>query len=521
MKICILTAGRGTRMGVSSKQINKALLPIDHKAVISHIIEKFSINDTFVIALGHKGDQVVNYLKSAHPENKFEFVRVENYDGDGSGPGLSLLSCMKNLQEPFMFFACDGLFFDDMTNFDNNWIGISKINSEESSSYCNVLTENEKVVEIRDKQKCDDSHYAFTGVMFIKNFEVFWNSLKEGKIINNEHQLSNGFKGLMENHSLNGKQNDWKDVGDWEKYQNVQKQFGSASLLKTNEFIYFINDRVIKFYADATITENRVKKSKINDEIFPKVEKAGDNFYWYPFWKGEILYSCITPELCKKLLNWLDEKVWKKQDIGLELMKEACHEFYSKKTLERVSLFRKNNPEYHEPKFINDKQVPLVHELLEKIPWDLISNGIPCLIHGDLQFQNILYNSQKKQFLLIDWRQDFAGHTNFGDLYYDLAKLYGGIKMNYDYIMKDLYDFEQTNEYVNVNFKNWENDFEYQKQLEDFIKKKGFELKKVKLLTGLIYLNMAALHHEPFNFALMTIGRQIIFDALKAYDVYE
>ena len=258
-------------MGISSKQINKALLPIDHKAVISHIIEKFSINDTFVIALGHKGDQVVNYLKSAHPENKFEFVRVENYDGEGSGPGLSLLSCMKNLQEPFMFFACDGLFFDDMTNFDNNWIGISKINSEESSSYCNVLTENEKVVEIRDKQKCDDSHYAFTGVMFIKNFEVFWNSLKEGKIINNEHQLSNGFKGLMKNHSLNGKQNDWKDVGDWEKYQNVQKQFGSASLLKTNEFIYFINDRVIKFYADATITENRVKKSKINDEIFPKV----------------------------------------------------------------------------------------------------------------------------------------------------------------------------------------------------------------------------------------------------------
>ncbi len=66
--------------------------------------------------------------------------------------------------------------------------------------------------------------------------------------------------------------------------------------------------------------------------------------------------------------------------------------------------------------------------------------------------------------------------------------------------------------------KNWENDFEYEKQLEDFIKDKGFELKKIKLLTGLIYLNMAALHHSPFNFALMSIGRQIIFDALKSYE---
>ena len=521
MKICILTAGKGTRMGVSSKQINKALLPIDHKAVISHIIEKFSIDDVFVIALGYKGDQVINYLKSAHPKNKFEFVQVENFDREGSGPGLSLISCMENLQEPFLFFACDGLFFDEINNFDHNWIGISKINSNESSSYCNISIDNGKVLEIRDKQKCDDSFYAFTGSMFVKDFDIFWDSLKENKMVNGEHQLSNGFKGLMDKHSLYGYQNDWRDVGDWEKYQTVQKQFDSASMLKTNEFIYFINNRVLKFYADSSITDNRVKKSKINDEILPRFEKAGDNFYLYPFWDGETLYSCITPQLCKKLLEWLDEKVWNRQDIKSELMKDACHDFYHKKTLKRISLFNQNNPKYNEPKFVNKEEIPSVSELLKKIPWKEIDDGIPCLIHGDLQFQNILYNPQKEKFLLIDWRQDFAGHTNFGDLYYDLAKLYGGIKMNYDYIMKDLYHFEQNNQDAHVNFNNWENDSEYEKQLEDFIERKGFELKKVKLLTGLIYLNMAALHHEPFNFALMANGRKIIFDALKTYGVYE
>ena len=202
-------------------------------------------------------------------------------------------------------------------------------------------------------------------------------------------------------------------------------------------------------------------------------------------------------------------------------MKDACHDFYHKKTLKRISLFNQNNPKYNEPKFVNKEEIPSVSELLKKIPWKEIDDGIPCLIHGDLQFQNILYNPQKEKFLLIDWRQDFAGHTNFGDLYYDLAKLYGGIKMNYDYIMKDLYHFEQNNQDAHVNFNNWENDSEYEKQLEDFIERKGFELKKVKLLTGLIYLNMAALHHEPFNFALMANGRKIIFDALKTYGVYE
>ena len=41
-------------------------------------------------------------------------------------------------------------------------------------------------------------------------------------------------------------------------------------------------------------------------------------------------------------------------------------------------------------------------------------------------FVNLLY-MKKNKFTLIDWRQDFAGETEFGDLNYDLAKLLGGI----------------------------------------------------------------------------------------------
>ena len=37
MKICILTAGKGTRMGPVDKNVNKALLPIKNKAIILFI----------------------------------------------------------------------------------------------------------------------------------------------------------------------------------------------------------------------------------------------------------------------------------------------------------------------------------------------------------------------------------------------------------------------------------------------------------------------------------------------------
>ena len=44
------------------------------------------------------------------------------------------------------------------------------------------------------------------------------------------------------------------------------------------------------------------------------------------------------------------------------------------------------------------------------------------LFHGDLQFDNIIYQNDNK-FFYIDWRDSFADNTNGGDLYYDLAKL--------------------------------------------------------------------------------------------------
>ena len=62
MKICILTAGKGTRMWPYNEKINKALLPVKNKAIISHLIEQFRPNDEFIIGLGYLGDQVKDYF---------------------------------------------------------------------------------------------------------------------------------------------------------------------------------------------------------------------------------------------------------------------------------------------------------------------------------------------------------------------------------------------------------------------------------------------------------------------------
>ena len=516
MKICILAAGKGTRMGPICKNINKSLLPINNKAIISHIIEKFSKTDSFVIGLGYKAEQVKSYLKAAHSDKKFEFVKIKNFDGKGSGPGLSLLNCRNHLNEPFIFLPCDCIFSDKLENLPNeNWIGVSKVMVNESDQYCNVGIKNKRVVDIRDKIKSSKDYYAFTGLLFVKDYKEFWNGLKKNVMIKKERQVSNGLVELMKGSGLHAKKIKWNDIGDLKKYKDTQNKFDSKSIAKTNEFIYFINNKVIKFFSDEKIVEKRVKKAKVKPKIFPNVERCGKNFYWYRLWNGRPLYSCVTPALFKKLLNWLDEKVWTNVDLDSTTTENLCKDFYYKKTMSRISLFQKENPNFKFPKIINGKSVPSLKKLLEQIPWSRLFTGIPSFIHGDLQFQNILYSRKLGEFLLIDWRQDFAGNIEVGDLYYDLAKLYGGIIMNYDYIMKDLYNFHQDGNNVTVSLTKWKNDDNYQKILDDYIKQKNLDFEKIRLLVGLIYINMAALHHSPFNFALISLGSSIISDVLN------
>ena len=55
-KVLIASAGLGTRLGDLGKNINKALVSVANKPVISHVIEKFPKNIEIVVAVGHKGE---------------------------------------------------------------------------------------------------------------------------------------------------------------------------------------------------------------------------------------------------------------------------------------------------------------------------------------------------------------------------------------------------------------------------------------------------------------------------------
>ncbi len=195
-KVCILAAGVGSRIPMS-ENINKSLLPVNDKAAISYIIEKFPKEIEIVIAVGHKKETVMDYLSMAHPERRFTYVEIDNILGPGSGPGYSLLQCKDHLQCPFILSSADTLVLEDVPSpLNDNWFGIAPV--KETEKYCTVKIKNNLICQLDNKIKCDN-RFAFIGLAGIKDYSVFWNALETNKeIVSGEIQVYNGFKKLVE-----------------------------------------------------------------------------------------------------------------------------------------------------------------------------------------------------------------------------------------------------------------------------------------------------------------------------------
>ncbi|MEI6713468.1 MAG: NTP transferase domain-containing protein [Verrucomicrobiota bacterium] len=515
--VCILTAGVGSRMGRMGEKMNKALLPLDGKAVLSHLFERFPSGTHFVIAVGYLGAQVRDYVRIAHPELSVDFVEVDRFEGIGSGPGYSLLCCRELLQKPFYFLSCDTLFGgrieDDPTD---GWLGVSRVPAESSASYCNFHIEDEKIVSIYDKVFVSGNPYrAFVGLGYIRDYAVFWSGLETTHLIAGEHQVSNGIAALVRSGENRVREVDWTDVGSETNYKKLIQEGCAFDFSKTDEFIYFVNGKVVKFFADPKSVRGRVRRASLNEKVFPKITDVAEQFYGYKKAPGDTFYSQGTPDLFAELLEWLHEKLWVPQNVDPLAFQSLCHAFYFDKTHTRLGLYYAKYNQTDASSVVNGDVIPTTAEIFDRIPWESLKQGDPVFFHGDLQFDNVLVDVATEDFLLLDWRQDFAGNTEYGDRYYDLAKLYGGIVLNYDYIKKNLMCFREKDGVVDFDFATRYQSRRYLSVLESFVERHRLDLRKIKIIVGLIYINMSPLHEAPFDKLLYSLGRSFLWQELQ------
>jgi hypothetical protein len=115
---------------------------------------------------------------------------------------------------------------------------------------------------------------------------------------------------------------------------------------------------------------------------------------------------------------------------------------------------------------------------------------------------------------LIDWRQDFNGSIDAGDMNYDLAKLNHNLTLNHHVLANNHFKIECKKEIVCDVYVNKSN-LERQEYLKDFCYNNGIDYNNIKTLSSIIWINMAPLHEHPLDMFLYYFGKYNLFLNLK------
>ena len=487
-KFCILAAGRGTRNN-DIDGLHKALLPLENKPVISHIIDKLDKKVEVVIAVGYKSNQIKTYLDTIYTDRKIAYVDVYNFDGDGSGPGYSLLSCKDELQAPFIFTSVDTLVKEDavFSFVGDNWLGVSDVNIENSMDYCLV----------RGSKYLDALYYgtgnrAYVGMAGIHDYDDFWKALEDRKILKDEYQVIHGFDGLDNIKLIDFT---WYDTGNNKSYHDTKEVFCNDVVAnKSDEAIFIDKGMVVKYFNSSEKAKLRVERTKYLNGNCPDITVINDNMYAYEYVDGEMLSNISDESLMRKFLDDCKLRLWNAAgDSENDKFLDDCEEMYETKTRERV--LKLYGTELDRVTIINGVKVEPIEDMLNKVDWDwFYENAIPSYFHGDLQPENILYDKGKDKFVLIDWRQRFGSNVETGDVYYDLGKLYHAIMINGQSILKDMFSYDSSEGNVSLEFYVKSNLIYFMDIFKEFCDDNDYNWDNIELLGILQYFNICTLY---------------------------
>jgi hypothetical protein len=226
-----------------------------------------------------------------------------------------------------------------------------------------------------------------------------------------------------------------------------------------------------------------------------------------------VSWSNISPRV-----KWTDEEIRNAAyDMYITKTEREYRNFYSGWHDKFDSLFI-DQVRAHSV-YINNKQYSMF-----EVVWPQIKNYIeqnmltftPSLIHGDCCFSNILYGEDKNIIRFIDPRGSFGKLGNYGDIRYDIAKLYHSLDGTYEAFITDKFKVTANGNAYQLDIKNdgeldWAlNEFEY-------IFFPMFNKKEIKIIQGCIFIGMCARHYDSLERqrAMYLTGIRLLNEALE------
>tara|TARA_Y100000296_G_C5175748_1_gene259935 strand:+ start:2756 stop:4336 length:1581 start_codon:yes stop_codon:yes gene_type:complete len=511
-KLCILAAGKGTRNTIY-KHLHKALLPLGNRAAISRILDIVPHSVPIVIAVGYEQEQLKSYVQYVYPSRDIQFVNIENYELPGSGPGRSLFECRQYLQCPFVFLGADTLIDPDEKDLtpNMNWVGVGSCANwtDKTSTYC--LYNTAKGFYYSSTYNPDN---CFIGIGGVRDYQQFWKNLQAPTLINGEHQVINGLQDL--DNIWIFPFTSWQDTGNNDSYRYAIKQYSNIVEPKADEILYIDRGKVLKYFDNINKVSDRHLRASILQPYVPNVDKISPHFYGYDHISGVRLSDLCDNRLWIEFFNLIETMyVSNIPACDLEMFQNDCTQMYYGKTYGRINAHKELN-ELDAIKTINGYYVQPIHKLLDAIDWPkIVQKAIPVILHGDLQPENVIYDTDNHRFMLIDWRDRFGSDLYIGDMYYDLSKLDHALLVNGEIMRDHKYKINIQNNTAEIEMHVRTNLMDARRLLKQFCHKNKLDFKHVQLLTAITILNISSVHaNKKLNRFLFLYGKLLLTKAL-------
>ena len=534
VRVLILSAGKIEKeLEKIFGNIPSGLIPLNGKPVIFRIIDKL-LDEGFrkiSITVGYKKEIIQEIISKQYKKKvELEFISTE-FD---KPPGNSIKTAINYCPEEKLLIILGD------TLIENNLIGLvdggnsfvlTSQKFDNPENWCVITQKDQKIDEIFDKEKNlvkNVSHYVSVGGYFFNDAKLLRHILDD---VDGEEKLEISSiikKYKNENNVTVELSEQWHDVGHLENYFST-KQF----LLKARYF------NSLQFDDSAeTVTKKSENREKLINEInwYKKIPKeilklvpkildsdVSDNPYIkleyvkYPTLADVWLYSNFSSDVWVKIMDDLFEIIYEFNRYHEYVTIQDYNLIYFEKTVRRINELIKSNGLFKEifhKNFIliNGKEFknwPAIRDEIKLKIKDLYKKEDNCLIHGDLCFSNILYDSKDKNFKLIDPRGKW-GQGISGDLKYDVAKIRHSVVGGFDTITNGLYSatYDEKNGIMFDAYKPKNYQIICEK-LDSQIKQR-WNIDEVKMIEGLLFISMLPLHKDDLErqLALYSIGIQ-------------
>jgi hypothetical protein len=506
--VFIPAAGLGSR--VSKFGISKPLISIGQLPAIGQLMLQYPQGTEFLVALGHKGEYLEQVLKafSEHYGLKVNYVWTDSYRMPVTkfkGLTKTVLDARSLLQRPFIFHSVDTLLQGSAwLESISTPIDMVVMSPTQDAGTYRVVCENKL-----SKANCARGDLAYVGVSRIQDFRRFWVEFDD------RLPSSSSEEGESLGIALDQFKIETLASGTWEDLGNpVQLKAAVANarnpdnvLNKADEAIWVFGEKMVKFHESPKFISERLSRSIALENFVPHCTSPSPNLLVYERSPGQVLSSCQSDSCFDGFLAFC-LKFWDETENDKEIDDLDFLSFYKVKTVERLTAYLEMYPEDSRIVSVNGMNGKGIWSQIEAINWEQVATPTLARVHGDLHTENVIHDHATNRFVFVDWRQSIAGSLGaVGDLYYDLAKVLHGLIVDHATVGKGEFSVrDEDSRATQIAIQIPDNKSIWLSKFNGFVVDCGFDTSRVWLLTGLIFINIAPLHHEGYDRFLFRLG---------------